>query len=347
MDQAENLPDAGSDESMAFQPIHPTAGRISENRFPSIASPRQRLDCRDPPVFPGGEADDLLNTFSMMHLDTEYQPSTVPAQSPRVADLAALVNGRRLRYHLEAPPNDDSLWVDKAYSRWITDAGLLMNETIFHLGNVPVLRLPKPFDLDGERSIDRNSSGRLLEDIWSGLSQESKFKIVSHLGEIITEMRNTAQPEEVNGRPVAGSHFSGDFSLLLDKSGEMTTWAVRTNPSYADFTAFLFHSFRPAVADRVRTAVATAFQPTGRLVLTHGELSPRNIIVHGDTVEAIIGWNAAGWYPDWWEYAKFFEATTSPENRDWYRHAEFILSTRFDKQLSAFYAIRGCQEQFD
>jgi hypothetical protein len=37
---------------------------------------------------------------------------------------------------------------------------------------------------------------------------------------------------------------------------------------------------------------------------THADLAPRNIIVKGGRVAAIIDWGLAGWYPEYWEFTK-------------------------------------------
>lgn len=36
-------------------------------------------------------------------------------------------------------------------------------------------------------------------------------------------------------------------------------------------------------------------------VLTHGDLSPRNIMVDGSKVTGIVDWDNAGFYPEWAE----------------------------------------------
>lgn len=41
-----------------------------------------------------------------------------------------------------------------------------------------------------------------------------------------------------------------------------------------------------------------------RIVFTHGDPVPRNIIVDGDVVAGVIDWEQAGWYPEHWEYVK-------------------------------------------
>ncbi|KAI0141778.1 kinase-like protein [Xylariaceae sp. FL1272] len=41
-----------------------------------------------------------------------------------------------------------------------------------------------------------------------------------------------------------------------------------------------------------------------KIVLTHNDFAPRNILVQGSKVVAVLDWEHAGWYPDYWEYCK-------------------------------------------
>ncbi|KAH9855223.1 hypothetical protein C2E23DRAFT_724963 [Lenzites betulinus] len=41
-----------------------------------------------------------------------------------------------------------------------------------------------------------------------------------------------------------------------------------------------------------------------RVHLVHGDLLPRNILVNGSTITAILDWEFAGFYPDFWEYVR-------------------------------------------
>lgn len=43
-------------------------------------------------------------------------------------------------------------------------------------------------------------------------------------------------------------------------------------------------------------------------VFTHGDIAPRNIMVHECRATGIIDWGYADWYPDYWEYAADYEA---------------------------------------
>lgn len=42
------------------------------------------------------------------------------------------------------------------------------------------------------------------------------------------------------------------------------------------------------------------------IIFAHGDLRPHNTIVKDSRVTAIMGWEMAGWYPDYWKFAKAF-----------------------------------------
>jgi len=47
---------------------------------------------------------------------------------------------------------------------------------------------------------------------------------------------------------------------------------------------------------------------TGLLVyFTHGDLLPHNILVDGSTITAIIDWETAGFYPEFWECCRMHD----------------------------------------
>ncbi|PIL34493.1 hypothetical protein GSI_03270 [Ganoderma sinense ZZ0214-1] len=48
--------------------------------------------------------------------------------------------------------------------------------------------------------------------------------------------------------------------------------------------------------------------------LTHGDLLPKNILVDGSAITAIIDWETAGFYPEFWEYCRMHDPNAmSPE----------------------------------
>lgn len=63
-------------------------------------------------------------------------------------------------------------------------------------------------------------------------------------------------------------------------------------------------------------------QNTHKVVLTHGDLHGRNILIDGDRVVGLLDWETCGWYPEYWEFVKCFKALPWPKG--W---PEFVLQT--------------------
>lgn len=140
-------------------------------------------------------------------------------------------------------------------------------------------------------AIHRSVDGQLLEDVWAGSSLETKRQYAKQLRKVVGYMRNLGNMNR------QGSAEAGRFTLVLDKHTRHTYYAVRqagaVNCSKL-FLAFLLSSVYPTVPDRVAQAVIGQFPTTGKMLLAHSNLCPRNIIVKDDEVVAILGWDCAG-----------------------------------------------------
>lgn len=212
--------------------------------------------------------------------------------------------------------------------------------------NLPILRLPALAQVVG--GLEGNVEGELLESIWYNLTPQAKYSYARQLRHILNSMRtNMAQTRNTTAlqakRNLLGSAFAGPFSLILDQHASNTYWAVRPKPTCEQFVAFLTTSFVASVPATVAAAVTSGFQSDYAVRFTHGELSPKNIIVHNSKIVCILGWDFGGWYPEWWEYVKFFEARTGPENQDWYEYSTHIFVDTFQVELAAYQGIARCQ----
>jgi len=70
---------------------------------------------------------------------------------------------------------------------------------------------------------------------------------------------------------------------------------------------------------------------THRIVFTHADLAPRNIIVRDGHLSGIVDWQMAGWYPEYWESVKLM--TTLSRDGEWFRHIEKILPLDYPRWL--------------
>ena len=55
-----------------------------------------------------------------------------------------------------------------------------------------------------------------------------------------------------------------------------------------------------------------------RSVFTHGDLCPRNILVNESLrITGIVDWEAAGWYPEYWEYINMWKPSGDTDWQEW------------------------------
>ncbi|KAL6797497.1 hypothetical protein GGI42DRAFT_94062 [Trichoderma sp. SZMC 28013] len=289
------------------------------------------------------------------HLDDSEQqwcpspPSLPPQPGPNehTMYLESLLTRRCLLLTLKSRCGGGSQSISTQY-RSISNAGLLLGNVIQDHLDLPVLQLPTPNQAEG--SIERVVQGELLENAWCDLTPEAKYAYARQLRHILNNMRSGMNPTRTkpaisNEGTVLGSASSGPYSLILDQHVQNTYWAVRVKPTCRQFIAFLAASFVQSVPTHVAEALTSQFRFDYSTRFTHGELSPKNIIVQNSKIVCILGWDSGGWYPEWWEYVKFFEARTAPENQDWYDYARDIFAETYPSELVAYQGIARCQRQ--
>ncbi|KAH8131884.1 hypothetical protein FP744_10006294 [Trichoderma asperellum] len=300
-----------------------TGAKRPRNHLNEPQEPYQRRQwCSSPPIFP-----------------------PPPPPNPHTVYLESLLQPHCLLLTLRSRLGDGSQVVSTQY-RSVTNAGLLLGEAIQNQLDLPILQLPAPAHVVG--GLERTVEGELLEGIWYNLTPEAKYAYARQLRHILNTMRlGMAQTLGATApqakRNILGSAFAGPYSLILDQHVQNTYWAVRAKPTCGQFVAFLASSFVSSVPANVATALACHFRSDYAIRFTHGELSPRNVVVQNSKIVCILGWDSGGWYPEWWEYVKFFEARTGPENQDWYDYAAHIFADTFPAELVAYQGIARCQ----
>lgn len=194
---------------------------------------------------------------------------------------------------------------------------------------VPALREASTSD---ESSMIRMDfvDGDCLEDIWTSLDGNQKQSIAEQIRDIVTRMRQATPTQSTIGT------FGGP--VLLQRA-----WSVDSGGPFnteAEFNDFVLDL--PEETPRpVRNAFAGCLNINSRIVFTHACLTPRNIIVKGDRVQAILSWQYSGWYPEYWEYVQFFELYT--DCNDWRDYADVIFETGYPKELVTHQAIARWQ----
>lgn len=140
--------------------------------------------------------------------------------------------------------------------------------------------------------------GDPLDQAWPTYDETQKSNIIDQLRLYLEHLRA----------------IRGDFIGSVDRTvcGDQV-FANRTFKygPYEDEGAFrdgIVESLRACNANpgftEVIIGMINALPEHSRIVLTHGDLDPRNILVREGRVVAIVDWETAGFYPEYWEYAK-------------------------------------------
>lgn len=162
--------------------------------------------------------------------------------------------------------------------------------------------------------------GETLESIWPDLSEDDKKSIARQLRDFISLMRADRQ-DHISIGNINGP--ARDCRRYKDYAGGPFT-------DEKDFNDFLLNLY-PQCPHAIRESLAATMRSDHSILFTHGDLSPRNIIVRDGKIRALVDWEFAGWYPEYYEYVKFFECQT--DCKDWKHFAPYIFETAYGEEL--------------
>ena len=156
--------------------------------------------------------------------------------------------------------------------------------------------------------------GDTLESRWPTLSMKSKAAIQQSLNEAMLILRGA---EKAEGQPLGS--LSGRCRDIRT-SDRYTESPVHDE---ASFNEFLLTSPGSRVSNSYKTWIKSMLRTDHRIVFTHGDLHPRNIMVvdledGGVSLSGIFDWEASGFYPEYWEHLKAFNTRDARDESDWW-----------------------------
>lgn len=173
--------------------------------------------------------------------------------------------------------------------------------------------------------------GQTLEEVWQDMLQDQKLDICQQLREIIEKMRTQESKTGVIGSVSGG---------ILREPRYIDVFSGGPFKCEADFNRDFVLALFPKTPSAIQNGLAKTVLTNHRIVFSHGDLSPRNILVKDDKV-TLIDWEYAGWLPEWWEYYKFFDQPT--KHKDWVEYHEHIFPQTYEHELIMMQAIKRWQ----
>ncbi|GAP91906.2 putative phosphotransferase enzyme family protein [Rosellinia necatrix] len=180
--------------------------------------------------------------------------------------------------------------------------------------------VPAVVDSAWDRVTMEYVEGRTLQQAWPVLTAAERAGILAELGGYIAQMRalrGTTTLGRLNGQgvvvPSIMTRSGGPFGSLA----EMHDWLVRP-PKRLEAQSMYWHQ------------ITTQLGADYPIVFTHGDIASRNIIVRDGRIVALLDWELAGWYPEYWEYVF---ALRGLDNLDWDtlgQHIPSLFAKRYD-----------------
>ena len=164
--------------------------------------------------------------------------------------------------------------------------------------------------------------GQTLESLCPSMTVDQKKDIARQLRIIVGLMRSVAPPTKLIG--------SCNGTEIRDTRVHFTYHSAPCRDEKA-FNEFLKAALYEPTPPLVREAFHRRLRTDHCIVLSHCDLTPRNIIVEDGRIQGLVNREDSGWYPEYWEYVKFFQRAT---DKDWKLYAQEIFSELYHDDWS-------------
>ncbi|KAJ5093216.1 hypothetical protein N7456_009077 [Penicillium angulare] len=159
--------------------------------------------------------------------------------------------------------------------------------------------------------------GKPLDQAWQSLTHDQKVSICNQLHFYIAQLRN------LKGKYIGAVDNS---KAIIGKRIPKEGGPFDSEKQFNEF--ILGHMIK--IPDLLRHYTSFSVTEGHDIVFTHSDLAPRNILVEGDKVTAILDWEYGGWYPEYWEYIRALMILKPMP--DWPEYLPIILPPRYEKE---------------
>jgi hypothetical protein len=158
--------------------------------------------------------------------------------------------------------------------------------------------------------------GETLEKRWPEMQEGQKREVLALINQMLIALRKFDLP--------VGKPFGSPSDPAICKDTRRSTRKSIPDSIYTEsqFNDFIATSDKSRIATRFRNWVASMMRTNHRILLTHGDLHPRNIMVRtdldGHLSVVVIDWEMGGYYPEYWEMLKALNTRSVDDSSDWW-----------------------------
>ncbi|KAJ7494831.1 kinase-like domain-containing protein [Mycena galericulata] len=174
--------------------------------------------------------------------------------------------------------------------------------------------------------VMKRIDGEPLDVVWVGMKKEQQQKIIHQLRDIIAQLRALRPPD-----PSAISGLYGRQCKDARVASMVPFGPFKNESEFNDFLVKIGQGNFPP--DPFFDETRKLMRDTHRIVFTHGDFAPRNILVRGDEVVGLVDWEHSGWYPEHWEYCKAHFAPDLQCGESWIRALDEIMPYGYQEDL--------------
>ena len=182
---------------------------------------------------------------------------------------------------------------------------------------LPELYVANYFSKDGEEHGDFLMSlvdGSPLHSVWENFDNDTKKQICHELWEVIRQLRGIARPSGFGDFYQCLADGSPSSDVLLEDLNKPPFPILNDN----DLRARVYERYLNSNGGSYPEELPSILPRSSASVFTHGDLTPRNIIVNSaGRITGILDWENAGWYPDYWEYANIMKPSRDTDWMGW------------------------------
>ncbi|KAF9808690.1 hypothetical protein IEO21_07802 [Rhodonia placenta] len=165
--------------------------------------------------------------------------------------------------------------------------------------------------------------GDNLQAVWRHLDTEQRANIVEQLRSFVLQLRALKSP---HGQAVCG--LNGAATL----DSRVSSHPIGPFANEGAFNDRLIDAAEPYSCEEILADVRSRMRDDHRVVFTHADLAPRNILVRGGTIVAVIDWEESGWYPEHWEFVRaMYFPMAHPRDEAWMRAIRDFIPGDYEK----------------